>query len=155
MKSSLHYGIIGDGRVARHFLHYFSLLDLPIQQWSRRLDEGKTSVEEKLAPCDVLLLLISDSAIDPFIEAHPSLKSKRLIHFSGSLSSELAHGAHPLMSFGPILYTLEQYERIHFVCDTGLEFGEIFPLLKNPAYSLPRESKALYHSLCVLSGNFT
>jgi phosphoglycerate dehydrogenase-like enzyme len=29
-------GIVGDGRLARHFLHYFSLLGLPVRAWSRR-----------------------------------------------------------------------------------------------------------------------
>ena len=29
-------GIVGDGRIVRHFLAYFNLLGLPVRTWSRR-----------------------------------------------------------------------------------------------------------------------
>ena len=29
-------GIVGDGRVARHLHHYFTLLNRPFRTWSRR-----------------------------------------------------------------------------------------------------------------------
>ena len=29
-------GIVGDGRVVHHFLHYLNLLGLPVRTWSRR-----------------------------------------------------------------------------------------------------------------------
>ena len=30
------FGIVGDGRVARHFLHYLNVLGLSVCAWSRR-----------------------------------------------------------------------------------------------------------------------
>src|SRR4051794_17148338 len=90
-------GIVGDGRVARHYLHYFSLLGLSVLTWSRRAT-GPSPVEA-LAPCGTVLLLISDDAIVPFIDAWPGLRDQRLVHFSGALVTPLAAGAHPLMTF--------------------------------------------------------
>ena len=29
------FGIVGDGRLARHLQHYFDLLGLPVRSWSR------------------------------------------------------------------------------------------------------------------------
>src|SRR5688572_7530362 len=95
------FGIVGDGRVARHFRHYFSLLGLSVCTWSRRAPSPPPP--DALASCRTVLLLIRDDAIVPFIEAWPALNDKRLVHFSGSLVTSAAEGAHPLMSFGPAL----------------------------------------------------
>src|SRR4029077_8380208 len=91
------FGIVGDGRIARHFLHYFNLLGLPVRSWSRRTSRGDPM--EALAPCRTVLILITDSAIVPFIERWADLRDKRLIHFSGSLVTNAAQAAHPLMTF--------------------------------------------------------
>jgi 2-dehydropantoate 2-reductase len=149
-------GIVGDGRVARHFAHYFTLAGLPFRQWSRRVSEtDPTPIESRLADCETVLLLIRDSAIVPFIHENPFLQERQLVHFSGSLSTPLASGMHPLMTFGFSLYDLGAYQRIPFVCELGARFGEVFPSLPNPSFSITPEQKALYHSLCVMSGNFT
>ena len=97
-------GLVGDGRAARHFLHYFNLLGLPVCAWSRRA--SRASPPAVLAACRTVLLLIQDAAIVPFIEAWPALARKRLVHFSGSLVTTVAEGAHPLMTFGHDLYDL-------------------------------------------------
>jgi Domain of unknown function (DUF2520) len=97
-------GIVGDGRAARHFHHYFDLLSLPVRGWSRRASDR--SPDEVLAPCDTVLVLIADTAIEPFIAAWPALTRHRLVHGSGSLVTSAAECAHPLMTFGPDLYDL-------------------------------------------------
>jgi hypothetical protein len=149
------YGVVGDGKVARHFIHYFALLGLPVRQWSRRLAQSIT-VDQALADCETVLLLIRDSALESFISENPGLARKRLIHFSGSLVVSGAQGFHPLMSFAQDLYDLATYESIPFVYEPKPHgFEEIFPELKNPHYAIDPEHKPLYHALCVMGGNFT
>jgi predicted short-subunit dehydrogenase-like oxidoreductase (DUF2520 family) len=148
------YGIVGDGRVARHFHHYLTQLGLPVRQWSRRA--ASSSPPDALAPCRTVLLLIPDGAIVAFAEAWPELADKRLVHCSGALVTAGAHGAHPLMTFGPDLYDLEAYRAIPFVLDIGSPpFEDLLPGLPNPSFTIPAEARAYYHALCVLAGNFS
>ncbi|MGZ3698213.1 MAG: hypothetical protein ACXWP5_08765, partial [Bdellovibrionota bacterium] len=151
------YGIVGDGRLARHFAHYLTLESIPFQQWSRRIGEHeRVSAEARLAPADVLLVLLRDNAIETWIERHPELRGRPIVHCSGSLVTELAVGFHPLMTFGPELYDLETYRSIPFICEAKQgSFQEFFPRLQNPHHLIQPELKSLYHSLCVMSGNFT
>ena len=148
------FGIVGNGRVARHFRHYCNLLGLPVCACARRLDAP--SPPEALALCQTVLLLISDAAIVPFIEAWPALREKRLVHFSGSLVTPTAEAAHPLMTFGPDLYGLADYQAIPFILDAGgTPFAELLPGLPNPAFSIPAADRPYYHALCVMAGNFS
>lgn len=151
------YGIVGDGRVALHMCHYFKLLDIPYHQWSRKLGrKSSRGPGETLRTCEIVLILITDSAIEPLIEAREFRPNQKLIHFSGSLVTPLAQGMHPLSSFTAELYSLDTYREIPFICEEGpVQFADIFPDLKNRVYTIPREMKPLYHSLCVLGGNFT
>ena len=130
------FGIVGSGRVARHFHHYFTLLGLPVCVWSRR---GRApSPPDALASCRTVLLLIRDEAIVPFVDAWPALQEKRLVHCSGSLVTPAAEGAHPLMTFGPTLYELAEYRAIPFVLDAGgTPFAELLPGLPNPSLHDP------------------
>jgi predicted short-subunit dehydrogenase-like oxidoreductase (DUF2520 family) len=57
------------------------------------------------------------------------------------------------MTFGPGVYDLALYERIHFTM-TGAPIGEALPGLPNPFSDLPESQKALYHAWCVMGGNF-
>jgi len=147
--------IVGNGRVARHFFYYLQNSSIPVIQWSRSSTESLSERLEKSAP-DTLLILIQDSAIAPWIDSHPEVQSKTLIHFSGCLSIPQTIGMHPLMTFGPSLYDLPFYEKIPFVCESGkLKFSDIFPTLNNPSHSINPDEKPFYHALCVLSGNFS
>jgi len=150
-------GIVGDGRAARHFTYYQSLLDIPVRQWSRNAEKTYgVSPEKALGACDIILILISDSEIENFIKNNPFLKDKILIHFSGAISTPYAESMHPIMTFGPVLYDLSFYEKIPFITVSGeMKFREAFPHLRNPSYEIAGELKPLYHSLCVMSGNFT
>ena len=147
-------GIVGDGRVARHFHHYFDLLSLPVRGWSRRAPHR--SPVEALAPCDTVLVLIADSAIEPFIAAWWPLTRHRLVHCSGSLVTSAAECAHPLMTFGPDLYDLATYQSIPFVLDTGgTPFHELLSGLPNPSFTIAASDRPAYHAHCVMAGNFS
>jgi hypothetical protein len=55
------FGIVGDGRVARHFHRDFTLLGLSVCLWSRRLPVPPPP--EALASCRTVLLLIREDAV--------------------------------------------------------------------------------------------
>lgn len=153
--SNPRYLIIGNGRVARHFEHYFTLLRIPSQSWARKQNSNE-ELHEFYNSSDITLVLISDSEIEGFIQEHSFLSQKPVVHFSGSLSTPLAFGAHPLMTFPPGRYDLETYARIPFVCEKGsLNFQQLFPKLDNPYFEIEKSKKHFYHALCVMSGNFT
>jgi 2-dehydropantoate 2-reductase len=148
------FGIVGDGRVARHVRHYFSLLGLPVHSWSRRGASGDPV--EALASCGTVLLLIADRAIAEFVDEWPGLRKHRLVHCSGSLVTPFAECAHPLMTFGPELYDLPAYQSIPFVVDAGgTPFAELLPGLPNRAFTLAADQRPYYHALCVMAGNFS
>ena len=172
--------IIGNGKAARHIMHYFDIVGQPFTHWFRankslshspfdknqsRLSRYKlklqnifkssTSLESSFSDIQTVLILIPDDQIDSFIAKNPFLKNKMLIHFSGSLNSQYAIGCHPLMTFGEQFYSLEKYQKIPFVVDQGIEFKSIFPLLENPVHEIHSEDKALYHAYCVMAGNFS
>lgn len=150
--------LIGDGRLARHLARYFAQLGMGHAAWSRRMhDEGRCPDLATLVRLQThVLLAISDSAIEPFISAHPELEPTVRIHFSGGLATPLAIGAHPLFSFANALYERELYERIPFVIDEGAPpLSVLIPGLPNPSFFIRPEQRARYHALCVLAGNFT
>lgn len=154
------YLIVGSGKVATHFAHYFAVARIDFLQWARRprmVPSNRLAVLSRL-PDNIthVLLLIQDGAIDQFIRAHAHLRSRTLVHFSGSLVSDYAVGVHPLMTFTDRLYPGDFYPTIPFILEKGAgSFARILPGLKNPHYQLERDLKPLYHALCVLSGNFT
>lgn len=154
------YLIVGDGRVAGHFRHYFSLEGIAFDVWARSSSDSASSqistLESKIQSSSHILLLISDSAIDTFYSEHSSLQRKTCIHFSGAHVSRSVAGAHPLMTFSHSLYDLQTYRQIPFVIERDrLPTPEPLPKLLNPVFEIDSEQKGLYHALCVLSGNFT
>jgi predicted short-subunit dehydrogenase-like oxidoreductase (DUF2520 family) len=156
------YGIVGSGRLARHLGHYLSDRGQAVHNWSRRTadapEDGAApdiAVEEALAACPIVLVLIKDDAIEPFL-ASVDLTGKTLIHASGSLRTNLATSMHPLYTFGPGLYPQDVYPRIPFVCDEdGPEFPAVFPHLENPNWRIASRDRPRYHAACVMGGNFT
>lgn len=146
--------IIGSGRVANHFAFYFEKLDLPFRLWNRKADDT-LALAPLIEQSTHILLLITDGAIADFYKAHLKGRNKVAVHFSGALSLPGIFGAHPLMSFGPDLYPEEFYRQLHFVISGTNSLSEILPGLPNSFTALPESQRALYHSLCVLGGNFT
>jgi hypothetical protein len=144
------YAIVGDGKVAGHIRRYFSLLGVPYRNWPH----------EETSQCNIILVLISDGAIEDFITNNRKKfpNARHFVHFSGSLHAANAVGMHPLMTFNdqPDSYSLETYKNIVFVGEKGNPaFSDIFPDLANRYIEIEAEKKPLYHALCVISGNFT
>jgi predicted short-subunit dehydrogenase-like oxidoreductase (DUF2520 family) len=153
MRQIPRYLIIGSGRLGAHLSHYFKLSGIDFNAWSR---SSSIRLEELAQASDVILLAIKDDAIVDFIDQHPEIQDKVLVHCSGSLAIEEAFGMHPLLSFGDKLYDLRTYQSFPFVIDFKVsDFKQYFPTILNPVYFIPKEQKAYYHALCVMSGNFT
>lgn len=155
MRQVPQYAIIGTGKMATHFAHYLKLLAIPYTQLSRA-EITQEKFQNILLSCDKLCLLISDKAIPDFIEAHQLKYNNKIIHFSGSLVMEGCYSAHPLMTFGTELYTREQYQSFPFIIEQeGSDFEKLLPGIPNQHYKIPKNLKPFYHSLCVMSGNFS
>lgn len=155
MKNNKPCAIIGDGRMASHFAAYLQLSKIPFKQWSRR-DHSKVDPVDYLKGSRAVFLLIKDDAISGFVEDHPGLKKMNPIHFSGSLYLQEIPSIHPLMTFSKELYSLEKYRSIPFIYEKGkTSLKDVLPELPNPSQPMDFRKKSLYHSLCVMSGNFT
>jgi predicted short-subunit dehydrogenase-like oxidoreductase (DUF2520 family) len=162
------YGFVGDGRLSRHWRHYFTSLGIPWKLWSRRhaRANGKPGVTAPaaLADCPTLLLAVSDDAIAPVMAQlrAEGLDDRTYVHFCGGRSFAGAFGTHPLMSFGTTLYEPAFYRDIPVFVDLSNEhpepigeFRRLFPRLPNPCFPLKTDEKAYYHALCALAGGFT
>jgi predicted short-subunit dehydrogenase-like oxidoreductase (DUF2520 family) len=159
------YGFVGDGRLSRHWRHYFSSLGIDWRLWSRRLARAQgLGAADALAGCDVILLAVADDAIESVLGElrADGLASRTFVHFCGGRSFDGAWGAHPLMSFGPSLYEPAFYREIPVFAeveaampDAAAHFRALFPALPNPCFALRTEDKAYYHALCALAGGMT
>lgn len=172
--------ILGDGKMARHLMHYCRLVKQPFVQWRRsassssaeyqppsRLARFKRKLKtlmpnkphrtlaETVAGVRTVVILIPDDQIEPFIRSNPCLQDKACVHFSGSLVTTMAQGIHPLMTFGAHPYDLSIYQEIPFVVDQGVELKAVFPLFDNPVHTIKPAHKAIYHAYCVMAGNFS
>lgn len=155
MRQVPQYCIIGTGKMAQHFAHYLKLLAIPHTLIPRH-EISPASVQDALQSCDRLCILISDKAIPDFIENYNLKYNNKIIHFSGNLVVDGCYSAHPLMSFGPTLYTQEQYQSFPFITEQeGPDFETLLPGIPNRHYKIPQKLKSFYHSLCVMSGNFS
>jgi predicted short-subunit dehydrogenase-like oxidoreductase (DUF2520 family) len=160
------YGFVGDGRLSRHWRHYFKSLGIPWKLWSRRLARANgtagLTVAAALSDCPVILLAVSDDAIAPVMATlrAEGLDDRTFVHFCGGRSFAGAWGAHPLMSFATTLYEPAFYRDIPVFVDADgpdpvAHFRTLFPGLPNPCFPLRKEDKAYYHALCALSGGMT
>ncbi len=154
MRQVPHYLLIGNGRVSRHFQHYFSSLNISFSVWHR--NHPIAELNQQVKRSTHILILIRDDAIESFIIENLTDTTAYCIHFSGSLVIEKAFGAHPLMTFSQDLYSIERYSSIHFVIDEDAPaFDQLLPGVPNTHVRLPKKLKDKYHALCVLSGNFS
>lgn len=154
MNHAPHYLIIGNGRVATHFHHYLSLLNLCFSTWHRR--QPITELNQKLSHATHVLLLITDNAIESFVKKYRNKNNLIWIHFSGALVSDDIYGAHPLMTFNQHHYSIEAYQKISFVIDQDAPaFQTLLPGFPNQHVYLHKNKKEKYHALCVLSANFS
>lgn len=148
-----HFLIIGSGRLARHLKHYFQLLDFKYSDWDRTQDAQVLSCN--LDNASHVLLAVSDSAIANVYQKHFDGFDRTVVHFSGALIVPGTIAAHPLMTFGEKLYSLEFYQKIHFSLTGANQLTQALPGLQNSFSILSSEQKPLYHALCVMGGNFT
>jgi predicted short-subunit dehydrogenase-like oxidoreductase (DUF2520 family) len=148
-----HYLIIGSGRTAKHFAHYFQLLALHFETWNRH--EPWALLQTRLERATHVLLLISDSALESFYQQNLKQLDRVYIHCSGAMEIAGIQSAHPLMTFSETLYDLPTYQSIPFILTSTQKISDLLPGLSNPTYQISPEQKAYYHSLCVMSGNFT
>ncbi len=148
------YLIIGNGRLARHFIHYFYLQDIPCRQWYCRLAEP---LSDFLPQVHKAIVCLPDDVIQDFIYRQQNVNPALIwIHCSGALSIPQAEAAHPLMTFSNELYSRSVYESIWFVTEEGRSsFSDLFPELPNPSRAIPADQKPLYHSWATMAGNFT
>jgi len=158
--------LLGSGRVATHMQHYLKLLGIPAVMWARCDDPRFNSShhcdpEQRLADVirqsDRLWLLVSDSAVAPLAEKIQTLDPDHrclLMHASGSLNINGIITIHPLMTFANTLYPLTRYQSIPLVTEPSVSMSRCLPELPNRSYAIHAEQRALYHSLCVISGNF-
>lgn len=148
------YLLVGNGRVARHMACYFDFLGISYTQWHRGMSEDMLAAHAHAA--SHILLLIRDDAIADFAQFHLSGIDALKVHFSGVLNVNGVYGAHPLMTFGPDLYTREKYETIPFVVEQGAPaFADLLPGLPNAHAVIAAKDKAKYHALCAMAGNFS
>jgi predicted short-subunit dehydrogenase-like oxidoreductase (DUF2520 family) len=159
MRQVPRFAVIGNGRMAKHMAYYFDALHVSYQSWARRT-HTPSQLADILEQSTHVLLLISDNAIDSFIQecelSSPQYSSLIKIHFSGSLVSPFAYSAHPLQSFADELYSLSEYEAIPFVLDENSpDFKALLPGLKNPHYRIISSDRAYYHAMCVMANNFS
>ena len=152
------YLIVGNGRLAHHLKHYFSSVGLLYKEWYRSsISHDSEKLSDLVRASDIVLLPISDIAIESFVVENKLLESnKTVVHFSGALDTNLAVGCHPLMTFTNNLYDKVFYSKILFcIDDDAPEFSEIFPDLLNPNIRISKQKKAKYHALCVMANNYT
>ncbi len=143
------YLLVGSGRLATHLAYYFSHISIKFKTWNRT--ESVSILHQYIADKPIVLLAISDDALDAFYQQHLADHSLQVIHFSGAHHSERLISCHPLMTFGKNLYDLENYKKIPFGVTPIKNLQEIFPQLTNPSFQIKPKDKALYHALCVLS----
>ncbi len=147
------YALIGSGKLSRHIECYLNYLSLPFSKWSRSLSIPLS--KEIVNTSSHVLLAISDDAIEDFIQEHPFLKDKCLIHFSGAMHIQDAFSMHPLMTFAETLYKPEFYKEVPFVYEEqSYSFQMLLPGFPNDCYPLKNEMRSFYHALCVMAGNF-
>ena len=158
MRQAPTYLIIGDGCMAQHTCHYFTLLGLTYYHWHYRTQSLKT-LAAHLKQVSHILLLITDHAIEPFIQYHLThvKQPQRIIHFSGNLVISNAIGAHPLQSFSRERhYSEAEYRAIPFVIEQHKpQVQDVLPGIPNPKFYIAPHKKPYYHALCVAANNFT
>ncbi len=145
--------------MARHLRFYFDALAINYTTWHRGINTP-AELLDLAKPATRILLAISDKAIEPFILTYPQIPKSKWLHLSGALSIPGIYAAHPLGSFGEKPNPIEWYRDIFFIIEKQsevpkLEFSALLPGLPNPNAEILSKNKAYYHSLCVLSNNFT
>ncbi|MEO5667710.1 MAG: DUF2520 domain-containing protein [Bdellovibrionota bacterium] len=138
--------------MGRAFAAYLDARQLPYRVITR------DSLISEITASDVrftaVLLAISDGSLNT-VATLLSDCCVPLVYFSGSAQVPNALAFHPLYSFTNRSISLEDFEKIPFICDpgNGNKFTEIFAGFSNPVFEMDRARDARYHALCVMLGN--
>lgn len=151
------YALIGDGRLATSLAAWLPTHGMSVRQWSRRREASGECAElsSVLDHASFVLIAIRDDAIIPWaVENSPLLEGRTLIHFSGALIADGIHAFHPLYAFPPEPVPVSCLDQVAFIGDEdGAVFGDVFPTLPNPNFTLLPAQRPLYHAFAVLAGN--
>jgi len=152
--------LIGSGKLAHHLHAYLNLLGIPHETWTKPRD--LFGLKEKLESRTHLWLLVSDHALPDLSEIlHSRFPGVPLIHSSATTELKGALTLHPLMTFGPTLYSKERYETIPFTLfwDESESAPGFETLIRsrfpNPLLSLASKDRARYHLNCVMISNLS
>jgi predicted short-subunit dehydrogenase-like oxidoreductase (DUF2520 family) len=151
--------LIGSGRLARHLGHYLSLKGIPHLHWAH----PRAPLPDSLARnATHFWVLLSDQALVPYCEGlQESYPSTPVIHSSAATSIPGTLTAHPLMTFGPSLYSLTEYESIPFfmIKEEASPVAEVIHFLretlKHPVHLISAEDRHRYHASAVMMSNYS
>lgn len=146
--------IVGDGRLARHFIHYYQQKKLPHSIWSRKTSSIE-NLKKQITKTQRVFLCISDRAIE---ELHGQIQTPKthFVHFSGQFHHEEIYGFHPLYTFDQSTYPLSDYNQFYFIGTSEEKFfRQLMPEWTNNYWTIQPEIKTHYHALCTLAGNGT
>ena len=133
--------IIGRGRLATHLRHYLSLLNIPTHMWHRSLD---TSMLMDMAENGENTRLHQRRQHSSFLMNADLRKTNACIFREAC--TPLAQRIHPLFSFAPTVYTLEDYQKFSSSELGGPHLSDLLPGLENPFFQIPKDQFALYHA---------
>lgn len=158
--------LIGKSKLACHLHHYFHLL--PVHQefkhkhFENARDLTNPDLYRKIREVNAIWILTSDQSIesifhtirDEMLRQGMDPEKYTFIHSSAASEIRGMHTIHPLMTFGPDLYSLEQYEKIPFaiISSDADEISEQFTI-PNPRFQIFSAQRALYHAYAVLMSN--
>jgi 2-dehydropantoate 2-reductase len=152
---SKYYLIIGNGKLAKHLRHYFSLAEIAYYSWNRK-EHSLKELTRLSTKTKKILVAIKDDNICLWIKAHKKIFTNHIfIHFSARCHIPNSYSIHPLYCFGPKLYDLKEYQMIPFILDQSqTKLTQLIPEIPNPSYHIDYKQKDFYHGMCVLAANF-
>jgi hypothetical protein len=162
---TLHPLLIGSGKLSRHLKHYFDLLKVESDHWTKPRELNDPTLAPLIRSASHIFLLVSDQALSMVYETVQTLLTNQkanglILHSSAATSIPGAITLHPLMTFGPELYSLEVYQSIPLTLfkeetsDFESELLPLFQILKNPVQTLDTADRARYHVSCVMMANY-
>jgi len=154
--------LVGHGKLARHLHHYFHLIDFKHKHFDNARDLTHPELYRKNREVNAIWILTSDQSIESvarsireeMISQDINPEKYTFIHSSAATEIRDMHTLHPLMTFGPELYTLEQYQKIPFaIISSDIETIDEGFTVPNPRFQIFSAQRALYHAYAVMMSN--
>ena len=150
--------LIGQGKLARHLHHYFHLTEFPHKHFDNARDLAQPEFHRKIREVNSVWVLTTDQSIASVMEnikvemIKLDLNPANYTWIHSSAATEIAGTItfHPLMTFGPELYSLEQYQAIPFALISNEEVN--FPL-SNKTFKIESQQRSFYHACAVMMSN--